>query len=136
MMNNMNKILKALIVFTMLFLSVTSISADDIDLSELYEVKERGITVELNKKNEDGLILTGDEVNFNATFSVNYKQLLKEVYGATTEQEIYNVISSKIKEINHIMPKYKAIRGIILTQEPLIKTTTNKIKRQENLKFV
>ena len=31
------------------------------------------------------------------------------------------------------MPKYKAILGIILTQKPLIKTTTNKIKRQENL---
>ena len=31
------------------------------------------------------------------------------------------------------MPKYKAIRGIILTEEPLIKTTTNKIKRQANL---
>ena len=31
------------------------------------------------------------------------------------------------------MPKYKAIKGIILTEKPLIKTTTNKIKRQENL---
>ena len=31
------------------------------------------------------------------------------------------------------MPKYKAIRGMILTEEPLIKTTTNKIKRQDNL---
>ena len=31
------------------------------------------------------------------------------------------------------MPSYKAIRGMILTEEPLIKTTTNKIKRQENL---
>ncbi len=31
------------------------------------------------------------------------------------------------------MPKYKAIRGMIITEEPLIKTTTNKIKRQANL---
>ena len=31
------------------------------------------------------------------------------------------------------MPKYKAIRGMIITEEPLIKTTTNKIKRQDNL---
>ena len=34
------------------------------------------------------------------------------------------------------MPKYKAIRGIILTEEPLIKTTTNKIKRQDNLNAI
>ena len=42
-------------------------------------------------------------------------------------------LSKKVKEINQTMPQYKAIRGIILTEEPLIKTTTNKIKRQENL---
>ena len=34
------------------------------------------------------------------------------------------------------MPPYKAIRGIILTKESLIKTTTGKIKRNENLKKV
>ncbi len=31
------------------------------------------------------------------------------------------------------MPQYKSIKVILLTQEPLIKTTTNKIKRQNNL---
>ena len=31
------------------------------------------------------------------------------------------------------MPKYKAIRGILLSTTPLIKTTTNKIKREMNL---
>ena len=39
----------------------------------------------------------------------------------------------KYCEINQNMAKYKAIRGIILTEEPLIKTSTNKIKRQANL---
>ena len=34
------------------------------------------------------------------------------------------------------MPPYKAIKGIILTKEALIKTTTGKIKRNENLKKV
>ena len=34
------------------------------------------------------------------------------------------------------MPQYKAIRGIIITEEPLIKTTTNKIKRQANLDII
>ena len=27
---------------------------------------------------------------------------------------------------------YKAIKGVIVSEEPLIKTTTNKIKRQDN----
>ena len=53
-----------------------------------------------------------------------------------TDEEIYAVLSKKIKEINQTMPKYKAIRGIILTEEPLIKTTTNKIKRQANLDVI
>ena len=42
----------------------------------------------------------------------------------------------KIKEINAQIPKYKAIRGMYITEEPLIKTTTNKIKRQDNLNAI
>ena len=29
------------------------------------------------------------------------------------------------------MPKYKAIRGVLISQKPLIKTATNKIKREK-----
>lgn len=43
-------------------------------------------------------------------------------------------IWSEIKEkVNHVIPTYKAIRKIFITQEPLIKTTTQKIKRHEEL---
>ena len=38
-----------------------------------------------------------------------------------------------IKKGHGVIPKYKAIRGMYITEEPLIKTTTNKIKRQANL---
>jgi len=58
---------------------------------------------------------------------------MKAVYGVETDEEIYNVLSGKVKELNRLMPKYKAIRGTIITEKPLIKTTTNKIKRQANL---
>ena len=34
------------------------------------------------------------------------------------------------------MPGYKGIRGIIFTKEPLIKTTTGKIKREKNLEKI
>ena len=57
----------------------------------------------------------------------------KDVYKVERDEDIYKVLSKKIKEVNQTMPSYKAIRGMILTEEPLIRTTTNKIKRQENL---
>ena len=60
----------------------------------------------------------------------------KEAFKTSTEQEIYNKINEQIKEINHTMPPYKGIKGIILTEVPLIKTTTSKIKRQEEMKTI
>ena len=64
------------------------------------------------------------------------REVMKEAYKVSTDEEIYKVLSDKIKEINKIMPKYKAIRGMIISEEPLIKTTTNKIKRQANLDII
>jgi long-chain acyl-CoA synthetase len=64
------------------------------------------------------------------------RAIMEEVYKIKTDAQIREVLSNKIKEINKTMPKYKAIRGIVLTEEPLVKTTTNKIKRQENLKLI
>lgn len=64
------------------------------------------------------------------------EETVKTAYKVKTQEEIYNVLNKKIKEINRTMPPYKAIRGIILSQTPLIKTTTSKIKRQEEIKTV
>ena len=60
----------------------------------------------------------------------------KDVFGQAKEEQIYAEINKQIKEINHTMPPYKGIKGIILTETPLIKTTTSKIKRQEELKTI
>lgn len=64
------------------------------------------------------------------------REIMKEAYKVETDEEIHKVLTDKIKEINQIMPKYKAIRGIIVSEEPLIKTTTNKLKRQANLEAI
>ena len=61
------------------------------------------------------------------------KKIIQDTYKIKTDDEIHLAISNKIKEINKTMPKYKSIRGFSLTEEPLIKTATNKIKRQLNL---
>ena len=60
----------------------------------------------------------------------------KEIFDTATEKEIYEKINNQIKVINHTMPPYKGIKGILLTQTPLIKTTTSKIKRQEEMKTI
>ncbi len=64
------------------------------------------------------------------------REIIKEAYKVETDEEIYDVLLDKIKDINQIMPKYKSIKGIIISEEPLLKTTTNKIKRQANLEII
>ncbi|MGN1298623.1 MAG: AMP-dependent synthetase/ligase [Candidatus Scatovivens sp.] len=56
-------------------------------------------------------------------------ELLKE----KTKDEVYDIIKNEIKLINKTMPVYKYINEIEITTEPLIKTTTNKIKRHEEI---
>ena len=73
-----------------------------------------------------------DNIKIYAKLVYN-EEIVKNAYKVETKEQIHEAISNKIKEINKLMPKYKAIRGFILTTEPLIKTATNKIKRQQNL---
>ncbi len=61
------------------------------------------------------------------------EEAMKEMYKTEDEAEIYEIISKKIKEVNKKMPLYKYIREVMITKEPLIKTTTAKIKRYEEL---
>ena len=64
------------------------------------------------------------------------KDLMKEIYGVEAEEEIKNTIWNEVKKINKTMPAYKYIREIITTDKELIKTTTQKIKRHEEMKTV
>ncbi len=81
-----------------------------------------------------GKIQSNDENNIKINVKIVFdRDVIKDVYKVEKDEEIYKVLSKKIKEVNQNMPSYKAIRGMILTEEPLIRTTTNKIKRQENL---
>ena len=52
------------------------------------------------------------------------------------ENDIYKTLLNQIKLINKTIPLYKNIKDIVITEEPFIKTATNKIKRIENLKDV
>lgn len=50
--------------------------------------------------------------------------------------ELKTIIWNKVKEANKFVPKYKHIKNMILTSEEFIKTSTNKIKRFEEIKRV
>ena len=64
------------------------------------------------------------------------KDIVKEIYNVTEEKDIKDVIWNEVKKINKEMPAYKYIRDIIVTDKELIKTTTQKIKRFEEMKTV
>ena len=53
-----------------------------------------------------------------------------------SKEEINSAINENIKIINKNLPTYKYIREFVITDEPLIKTTTQKIKRHEELKKI
>lgn len=81
-----------------------------------------------------GKAQSDDENNIKINVKIVFdRDVIKDVYKVEKNEDIYTVLAKKIKEINQTMPSYKAIRGIMLTEEPFIRTTTNKIKRQENL---
>ena len=81
-----------------------------------------------------------DKINENdITVSVKVvynKDAVKEKYGEKSEEEIRKIIWEQIKEINKTFPKYKHIQKMILTDKELIKTTTKKVKRFEEMKLI
>lgn len=65
------------------------------------------------------------------------KEEVKQQYGDISFNEIKNIIWDRIKnEVNTTVPRYKHIMNIILTDKELIKTTTKKVKRNEELKEI
>lgn len=87
-------------------------------------VKESFIFGKCTNKSKDDI-----KLNVKIVFD---KAEVESIYNVTSLDDIYKTFHEKIKQVNSIMPRYKAIKGIICSEEPLIKTSTNKIKRNEN----
>ena len=65
------------------------------------------------------------------------KDEVKQKYGDISFDEIRDIIWNRIKnEVNTTVPRYKHIMNMILTDKELIKTTTKKVKRNEELKEI
>ena len=93
---------------------------EDIEESYVFGMKD---------KEDKSKIKVAVEVVYN-------KEIVKKKYGEISKEELYTKIWNEIKEINKTLPRYKYITQMILTDEPLIKTTTHKIKRNEEYKKV
>ncbi len=84
-----------------------------------------------------GMPTENNEDNIKVSVKVVYNEdVVKKKYGDIDPKELYEIIWNKIKEINKTLPKYKYIKHMTITKEPLIKTTTNKIKRNEEMKKI
>ncbi len=97
---------------------------------ELEEVISNLSYVEENmvygKEKDDDLLLSV-KIVYN-------KDYVREKFGNITEEELKNIIWNDIKNINKKLPTYKHIKNLNLTDVPMIKTTTAKIKRFEEIK--
>ena len=95
-------------------------------LNKVEGIKE---TFVYEKKEDDGDVKVCVEIVYD-------KEMIKDLYHIEDEEKIKEFLWEKVKEVNKLMPKYKYVREMIATEEPLIKTTTLKIKRHEELKKV
>lgn len=76
-----------------------------------------------------------DPLDLAVGVKIVYKaDVLKENFGAETIEQIKTVVDADIDKINATMPTYKQITKTILTDEPMVKTTTGKVKRFEESK--
>ncbi len=98
-------------------------------IDKLPGVKESFVYGKADSKDKDNDLKLGVKVVYDP-------KVMKDEFGLEGEDKIKEKLWNDIKEINKTMPKYKYIKGIIVTTEPLIKTTTLKIKRFEEIKTV
>jgi len=79
----------------------------------------------------------GKEKNDDLVVSVKVvydKEYAKNNWQDKNQDDIEKLIWEDIKKINQTMPNYKHIKNLIATDEEMIKTTTAKIKRFEEMK--
>lgn len=75
----------------------------------------------------------------DVTLSVKVKldeETIKEKYSNLSEEEIEKTLWEQIKGVNKKMPTYKYMKHLFIEKGDFIKTTTNKIKRNEEMKKI
>ena len=61
------------------------------------------------------------------------EEYVDDKYPNISEEELKDIIWKDIKQINAGLTNYKHIKNLVITKEPMIKTTTQKVKRYEEI---
>ena len=78
-----------------------------------------------------------DDGDYKICAKIVYEEeLVEEIFGTKDPEELKEKIWQEVKKINKTMPAYKYVREITVTNKELIKTTTQKVKRFEEIKTV
>ena len=76
-----------------------------------------------------------DPLDLSIGAKIVYKtDIMKDNYGAENLDEAEKIVRIDIDKINETMPVYKQINRLVVTDEPMVKTTTGKVKRFEETK--
>ena len=95
-------------------------------VNKLHYVKE---SILFPRDNTKGEIALGIKIVYDP-------DLIKEMFGDKTEEEYKDLIWEDIKVINQELSVFKRIKELIITTEPLEKTTTQKVKRFKEIEKI
>ena len=76
----------------------------------------------------------GKELTITARVIPNYEEIKTIYKKELSDEEVYNIIWNKIKEVNRELTSYKAIKKLEIKKDEFEKTTTMKIKRYAEIK--
>ena len=98
-------------------------------LGNIPEIKESMVygKQDVEKKNDKELIITAKVIP-------DYEEIEKNHGKNLTEEQVYDIIWEKIKEVNRQLTSYKAIKKLEIKKDEFEKTTTMKIKRYVEIK--
>ncbi|MDO5557010.1 MAG: AMP-binding protein [Clostridia bacterium] len=75
-----------------------------------------------------GIEKDGDfELNCKMVYNMD---VVRDIFGDVSDNELRESVWEDIKKINKTLSNYKHIKNVILTNEPMEKTTTGKVKRK------
>ncbi len=84
-----------------------------------------------------GLPEEDDKLDIRLSVKVVYdEEEIKSKYKDLSEDELRKVLWGMIKKVNEGFPRYKHIQNLIVSHTELIKTTTKKVKRNEEMKLI
>ena len=72
---------------------------------------------------------TTKDNDINVSVKIVYTpEMMESLYPNKNKDEYFDIIWQEIKKINKTLPTYKYIKHLVITDEPMIKTTTQKVK--------